>query len=556
MFTSGARRGFALRELRPRLFVIAVLATMGLPAVSPNGAIASGAESHGAVASAAAAFEHLHAAQLELGRKTRALRRCERTHPHACSKQTRAVERARVRLRGVTARYSQFRGPQSKSQQSPTTSSKSAPSLGVAGDTLTWSKVGTINTYVLSAKYSGKEITTDVTGTSATPSSQAGETVLYRVRTDISGSAWSNYASVTYPSAAPVASPSKEPVAETTESALEKGGASGSGSGSGSSSTGSPSESTSIIPSSVPQTGIVSGSEPLDYEGATKLGAKLVRLGCGVEQSVKELEPVIAQYAARGIRVLPLAEFYGTLPTAAEAQNLASWAKAFGSGGSFWKAHPADREVPMEDIEFGNETSYSYQYSNDTTAGYASRAETYALRFAEAAKAIRAANPGVGLLAQGDSGNAGSTWISSMFKAVPNLGELVGGWTVHPYGSGWRTKLERLVSETTAAGAPSTIPVDITEWGLTTDGGTCLNVEYGLNPCMSYEEAASTLTTTFAEMRQLLGSRFGMFMLYQVRDQKDVALTTNGQSYFGALQHELQPKGSYTTAVDAVMALQ
>jgi hypothetical protein len=302
------------------------------------------------------------------------------------------------------------------------------------------------------------------------------------------------------------------------------------------------------------QPGLNSGSDPTyDIPGAVQLGTKLVRIAFDISETPQQMETVIAEYAGKGIQVEPMASFYGKLPTPAEAQNLAGWAKAFGPNGSFW-THRSGTPEPIQSIEFGNETSYSYQYSDDTVAGYASRAQTYALRFAEAVSAIRSTNPNVGLLAQGDAGNANSAWVENMFKAVPNLGGLVAGWTIHPYGPEWRGRLETLISQTSAQGAPSTIPIDITEWGLSSDKGHCLTENYGWNACMSYQEAGEALSETVSEMRQMLGSRLDMFMLYQVRDQEATGAGNQRESYFGALQHELQPKGAYTTAVKSLLS--
>jgi hypothetical protein len=304
------------------------------------------------------------------------------------------------------------------------------------------------------------------------------------------------------------------------------------------------------------QPGINSGSAALwELPGAVQLGAKVVRIGLEIDEPLQAIEPIVAAYAADGIRVAPLAEFNGRLPSPAEAANLAGWAKAFGPGGTFWATHPGG-QYAIQTIEFGNETSLSWQYSasEDTPAGYASRAQTYALRFAEAASAIKAANAGVGLLAQGDSGNAGPIWVESMFEAVPDLASLVAGWTVHPYGPRWRSKLEELVSQTAAAGAPSSIPIDITEWGLSSDNGACLSENYGWNPCMSYQEAAETLSRTVGEMREMLHGRLELLLLYKIRDQKAPGESTSREDYFGALQSELQPKGAYTTAVESFLA--
>ena len=94
----------------------------------------------------------------------------------------------------------------------------------------------------------------------------------------------------------------------------------------------------------------------------------------------------------------------------------------------------------------------------------------------------------------------------------------------------------------------------MTEWGLTSDNGRCLSENYGWNPCMSYQEAAEALSRTVGEMRQALDGRLGQLLLYQIRDQKPSGQSSNREDYFGALQRELQPKGAYTGAVEALLA--
>ncbi|HVR06245.1 MAG TPA: hypothetical protein VMS02_09390 [Solirubrobacteraceae bacterium] len=356
---------------------------------------------------------------------------------------------------------------------------------------------------------------------------------------------------------------------QTTGSGTQSSGSGPEQTGSGSGSTGSTPPLHESAPEEVPlsrealeksdpafEPGVNAGWDPnADVPAAAKLGARLVRLDVNIESTPQELESIVGDYAEKGISVLPMADFYGRLPTPAEASNLANWARVFGPGGSFWVGRP-DGAMAMRSIEFGNETSYNYQYSQaqDTEAGYASRAQTYALRFKEAVQAIRAVNPGVGLLAQADSGNAGPLWVENMFKAVPNLGELVAGWTIHPYGPTWRERIEEVIQETAAQGAPSTIPIDLTEWGISTDNGVCLTENYGWNPCTTYQQAAEDLKRSVAEMHQMLGSRFGLFMLYQDHDQRPTGTTNDREAYFGALQHELQPKGAYTTAVQELFA--
>jgi hypothetical protein len=300
------------------------------------------------------------------------------------------------------------------------------------------------------------------------------------------------------------------------------------------------------------QTGIDSGMEANDYTATTQLGAKLVRIEWTIGTTAAQMQPVIANYAAIGVRVLPLVSFYGTLPTPAQAKSLAGWAQAYGPGGTFW-SNRKDGQLAIQSIEFGNETSYGYQYGDSAeSASYTSRAQNYALRLKEAAEAISATGVKVGLLAQADdwTGN----WVNGMFSAVPNLGSYVAGWTIHPYGTSWEGRLQDLLKQTAAHGAPSNIPIDITEWGVASDNGRCLSDNDGWNKCMTYDEAASTLTSTFSGIQRVLGSRFGMFVLYQVRDQEATGATTYNQAYYGAMQHELQPKGAYTTAVEQMLA--
>jgi hypothetical protein len=305
-------------------------------------------------------------------------------------------------------------------------------------------------------------------------------------------------------------------------------------------------------PAAALQTGVDSGTNmSLDLQGSEALGAKLVRVEFPIATTTtSQMESVIGGYAAHGIRVLPLATFRGTLPTPAQAQSLAAWARIYGPGGTFWATHAGGQDA-VQAIEFGNETSYGYQYGDAAgDASYRERAESYARRLEEAAEAISATGVHVGLLAQADDWTG--DWVNGMFAAVPTLSRYVAGWTIHPYHH-WRSRLEGLLEQTAAHG-DTTIPIDITEWGLPADNGRCLEADEEYNRCMPYSEAASILRTTFGEMRQLLEARLGMFILYQVRDQGLTAAGTESEQYYGALQHELQPKGEYTTATQEVLA--
>ena len=287
---------------------------------------------------------------------------------------------------------------------------------------------------------------------------------------------------------------------------------------------------------------------------AGALGADLVRVEFDIGAPVDSMRDSIAAIADQGARPLLLAGFAGRIPTEAETQNLARWATEFGPGGRFW-ADRSDGDLAVQQIEFGNETSYGYQYGDSwSDASYASRAEQYASRFAQARFAIAKTGRDVGLLAQADDGGTGSTnWVDHMFRAVPSLGQMVDGWTVHPYGprSRWEPKLDRLIASTAAHGAAASIPIDVTEYGISSANGAPLSDNYGWPTNLTYAQAAAALDATIAEMRAhpRVGPRLRDFMIYAAHDLRAQGSTTEREQNFGALQDNLRGKGAYSTEV-------
>lgn len=297
-------------------------------------------------------------------------------------------------------------------------------------------------------------------------------------------------------------------------------------------------------------TGIQGGANDWDARVGAKLGAKVVRVEFTIGTSVATMRQYVADYANRGIRILPLAGFHGRLPSVAEAQNLASWTAEFGPGGSFWAGRPAQAHLAFTHVEFGNETSFSYQ-------GTQKRGGEYALRVRDAHQAIQSAgNPQVGLLVQADNANQSDNWIGQMYAAVPNLHQYAAGWTVHPYGprSKWQDRVDEVVTRTAGFGAPSTMPIDITEWGLSTDNGRCLSDNYGWNRCMTFAEAADALSGTVADMRARYGGRIRHFLLYNGRDLRTAGNTSEREHYFGLTSLGEQDKGAFTAAARTLLA--
>jgi hypothetical protein len=303
--------------------------------------------------------------------------------------------------------------------------------------------------------------------------------------------------------------------------------------------------------------GVVSGPyDPRSAKATRMLGARVVRVEFAIGTPASALRHTVAAIARQGARPLLLAGFHGRMPTEGEARNLAGWAREFGAGGRFWKHRRPARRKPVRLIEFGNETSYSYQYG-DTYGdpSYAARAELYATRFAQARAAIKATHRGVGLLAQADDGGSGSrAWVGHMFAAVPRLDHMVAGWTAHPYGPRWRweAKLHALVRQTAAHGSSRRIPIDVTEYGIATDDGHQLfGPSDGWPVDETYTEAAAALRSAVAGMRSdpAIGPRLRLFLIYRVYDLQPPGASGDREHYFGALRHDLAGKGAYTAEV-------
>jgi hypothetical protein len=304
--------------------------------------------------------------------------------------------------------------------------------------------------------------------------------------------------------------------------------------------------------------GVVAGSH-LVYEQpfVAALGARSARLELDVSTPAEEMDEVVDLYARAGIRPLLLAGFHGRLPTSAEARNLGGWAARFGPGGAFWAGKRYPPGVAVDTIEFGNETSYSSQYEETddvaqwwTLPAYAERARTYALRFAEAQRAIEAANEDVGLLAIGEGGDGRHEWMRLMFDAVPDLGSRAAGWTVHPYGPSWQERMDSVLAAAERLGAPR-VPLHVTEWGLASDGGRCLEHNGGWAPCMTYDQAASTARQVIAGMQTRYGRRLAAIYVYHAHDLAPPGESEDPEDYFGALRENGEPKGGYTSEIEA-----
>jgi hypothetical protein len=282
---------------------------------------------------------------------------------------------------------------------------------------------------------------------------------------------------------------------------------------------------------------------------AVSLKPKVVRIPFGIGTSASTVQNAVAALAAKGEQALLMAEFPGRIPSTSEAQSLATWAKAVGPGGTFWQGR-SDGNLAVRDIEFGNETNEGYQFGGVSSgSSYISRAQSYAQRAKDAITAINGVNPNVGLLLQGDNGGCGcSQWIDGMFSAVPDLGSRAGGWTLHPYGpqSRYQPIMDRAVSDLAKHGETK-LPFFITEYGISTNNGTCLDSNYNWPTCMTYQQAGDSLKSAVADLHQRYGSRLAQLFIFEQRDMANDP--TGREGNFGAVKTDGSPKGAFFNAI-------
>lgn len=294
--------------------------------------------------------------------------------------------------------------------------------------------------------------------------------------------------------------------------------------------------------------GINTGLEAEDLAVVTEIGAKLARVEVAYA-NLGEAPHVIETLAAKGVRAQLLVSADGGMPSASQVAALGPLAEKYGPKSSF--------SLPILAVEHMNETSYEYMSGSVTSSGYKEIARTYAIRAKEASEAL--APHGVGLLVQASDGGANSSvWVNEIFASVPELTKYVAGWTIHPY-SGQQVAsqadsfgvpmLERMIAGLAAHG-DTTTPIDVTEWGFTSNnGGTLSDGKH-----YTYAEAATMAEAHLAKLKVAAKAHpLHSFMVYQDRDQKAVGATTNRECYFGVRQHEGQQKGAYTTTIEALL---
>lgn len=287
------------------------------------------------------------------------------------------------------------------------------------------------------------------------------------------------------------------------------------------------------------QTGLVLNSDSTSSATMIVVGYKpsVVRDGEGIGTAASTIKSLAEFFNSHGTLLQPLAGFSGRIPSSSEAKGLKAWAEAIAPlGGKY--------------IEFGNETSYTYQVGP-------SGGEPYGERAKEALEAM--AGTGVKLLIQGDDANTGSKeWVNGIFTAFPGIvsHSAFGGWTIHSYPSSkvesdpdtvGVPKMERLV-KTLEEHGDTTSKIFNTEWGAPcTNSGLTMTIS---GQSLNWSEGAKLLEKHIPLLEGASKKRLVQLLLYQAHDQKpDTGKDTEREHFFGAVQSNGAAKGAFTTFV-------
>lgn len=267
--------------------------------------------------------------------------------------------------------------------------------------------------------------------------------------------------------------------------------------------------------------GMHGGARDIDYRAASLLGPKMVRVG-GLtgSESIDTIRSISQQFSLRGAQVLLLVDFNDNehVPSSTTAANIGSWAAVPG----------------VRAIEFGNEPwlREDWNYS------------LYAQRYKAVQEAVRKTNPAVPVIAVADDANRSHRPGLQALQALQAVGAKPDVVQIHPYGPGYMNRVEDLKDSLSRVNW-SDVPFWVTEVGVSTDNGRCLNDNYGWNRCMTYSEAGTTITKVVGDLRQA-GAQ--AIILYMGTDYAAPGASTEREWYFGLTTQSGALKGAYSSA--------
>ena len=214
---------------------------------------------------------------------------------------------------------------------------------------------------------------------------------------------------------------------------------------------------------------------------------------------------VAAALAAHGLTWLPIIDYTApwaqsvpgqdhSPPRPSAVADYAAYAGAFaaryGSGGSFWRAHPELTPAPVTAIEIWNEPDNPEFWVPGPDAA------AYARMYLAARAGVDAADPAIRVLVGGLTNP--SAFLPAMVQAVPQLVGHVDGVAVHPYGtpSVVQNRVRGARAALVSVGMNS-VPLYVTEFGWTTQpaGAT------GYAPAAQRPTDITTVLTALGHLR-------------------------------------------------------
>jgi polysaccharide biosynthesis protein PslG len=186
-------------------------------------------------------------------------------------------------------------------------------------------------------------------------------------------------------------------------------------------------------------------------------------------------DSIATALAQHGLQWLPIVDYSApwaesvagqdhSPPTSAAdyAAYAGALAARYGSGGSFWRAHPELHAQPVDTFELWNEPD------NPTFFKPRPDAARYAAMYTLARQAILNSDPSARVIVGGLT--AAPSFVPEMLAAAPDLRGHIDGIAIHPYGANPLVVLAKIRQDRQvldAAGLGS-VPLYVTEFGWTT----------------------------------------------------------------------------------------
>jgi hypothetical protein len=209
------------------------------------------------------------------------------------------------------------------------------------------------------------------------------------------------------------------------------------------------------------------------------------RSGTAPQYNFDSLDPMVAAYAQRQIRWLPVIDFLppwagsiqgDSFSVPVRLKELAAYGQAlarrYGPGGAFWREHPGLPQVAVTRYELLNEpNSRTFMHPQDQAP------EQYADAYLATRAAIRAVDPGAQLVVGGlalDNPSIGvmseGSFLERMYRHRPELAGQLDAVGLHPYQAtvdGVYKRIRRFRATLDQLGGAQ-VPIDITEVGWST----------------------------------------------------------------------------------------